>query len=53
MRDAFASFARTGDPGWAPYGEERLTKTFGDDGAVVPDPLREARERCAPVLETT
>src|SRR5207342_2577779 len=37
LRDAWAAFARTGDPGWAPV---PATMRFDQEPAVVDDPLR-------------
>jgi para-nitrobenzyl esterase len=50
IRDAWASFARTGDPGWPAYDQRRLTMQLGHIVEVVADPLAEARRRCAPLL---
>ncbi|MDQ2757571.1 MAG: carboxylesterase family protein [Actinomycetota bacterium] len=45
MHGAWVSFVRDGDPGWAPYGQERHTRRFGghDDGEVVLDPEPQRR----------
>ena len=56
IRDAWAAFARTGAPvaeglpDWPVFDEARLTMVLGETVEVVEDPLRSARERCAPVL---
>jgi para-nitrobenzyl esterase len=56
MREAWAAFARTGVPSakdlpaWPRYDDARLTMALGETVEVVADPLRSARERCAPVL---
>ena len=56
IRDAWASFARTGTPAaeglpeWPLYGEDRLTMDLGLSPHVVADPLATARTRCAPLL---
>ena len=52
IRDAWASFARTGVPrfDWPVYDEQRMTMELGTEVKVVADPLAEARARCAPVL---
>lgn len=40
MMDAWAAFARTGDPGWPAYDtDRRLTQRFGPDCRVEADPL--------------
>jgi para-nitrobenzyl esterase len=40
MMDAWAAFARTGDPGWPAYDAgQRLTRRFRPGGAVEADPL--------------
>jgi carboxylesterase type B/ribulose-5-phosphate 4-epimerase/fuculose-1-phosphate aldolase len=56
MRAAWASFARTGIPevtgpvSWPRYTPaERQTLVLGRNIDVVPDPLADARRRCAPV----
>lgn len=45
MHAAWVAFVRDGDPGWAPYGEERLTRRFGGvgDRQVLTDPEPERR----------
>ena len=55
VRDAWASFARTGVPAakglpdWPPYDGQRLTMVLGRTVEVVADPLAHARTRCAPL----
>lgn len=50
MMDTLIRFARTGDPGWAPYTlPERATMIFDTDSRVVNDPRREERELFAKV----
>jgi para-nitrobenzyl esterase len=45
MIDALLRFARTGDPGWAPYTlPQRATMIFDDQSAVENDPRRAERE---------
>ena len=46
MHGAWVRFVRDGDPGWAAYGEQRLTRRFGghDDGTVLADPEAARRE---------
>jgi para-nitrobenzyl esterase len=40
MMDAWAAFARTGDPGWPCYEpSQRLTRRFRPGGDVEADPL--------------
>ena len=44
MSDAWIRFARTGDPGWAPYRpDSRATMVFDVESRVVNDPNREER----------
>lgn len=45
MHGAWVRFVTDGDPGWAAYGPERLTRRFGghDDGRVLADPEPERR----------
>jgi para-nitrobenzyl esterase len=53
VREAWAAFARTGTPAakslpsWPPYDANRLTMVLGRTVEVVPDPLADARRRCA------
>jgi len=50
MMDALLRFARTGDPGWAPYAlPERATMIFDTHSRVVNDPRRAERELFAKV----
>jgi para-nitrobenzyl esterase len=50
MMDAFLRFARTGDPGWAPYTlAERATMIFDNASRVENDPRRAERELFAKV----
>jgi para-nitrobenzyl esterase len=55
MREAWATFARTGTPAakglpsWPRYDENRLTMVLGRTIEVAADPLAEARRRCAPL----
>jgi para-nitrobenzyl esterase len=54
MRAAWAAFARDGapGPGWPRYEvPERPTMTFGRTTGVFPDPLADARRRCAPITK--
>lgn len=45
MHAAWVAFVTTGDPGWAPYGAERLGIAFDDpESAVVVDPFQLPRE---------
>lgn len=45
MMDAFLAFARTGDPGWAPYRlPERTTRIFDTAPRIENDPRRWERE---------
>ncbi|MGD9965165.1 MAG: carboxylesterase/lipase family protein [Hyphomonadaceae bacterium] len=45
MMDAFLRFARTGDPGWAPYRlPQRATMIFDNSSRVEEDPRRAERE---------
>jgi para-nitrobenzyl esterase len=56
MREAWASFARTGSPAakglpsWPAYDGARLTMGLGRTVEVLQDPLADARLRCAPLL---
>ncbi|MCT9088257.1 carboxylesterase family protein [Streptomyces sp. ASQP_92] len=44
MHSAWVAFAKTGDPGWAPYDREtRATQVFDDVCGVEPDPRAEER----------
>ncbi|HUC37519.1 MAG TPA: carboxylesterase/lipase family protein [Acidimicrobiales bacterium] len=44
MMDAWLSFAKTGDPGWAPYdAERRSTMVFGPSSALQDAPMDEER----------
>ena len=44
MSGAWTRFARTGNPGWAPYTpSDRTTMVFNTDSKAVSDPLREER----------
>jgi para-nitrobenzyl esterase len=44
MMDAWAAFARTGDPGWQPFDPDtRATMLFGRECGVAKDPAREER----------
>jgi para-nitrobenzyl esterase len=43
MREAWTSFATDGDPGWPAYGDERLTRVFDTEPAVVPYPEEASR----------
>jgi para-nitrobenzyl esterase len=46
MHKAWVDFARTGDPGWPPYGPgDRTTMIFGEESALANDP--HSRERRA------
>ncbi|MFE6733387.1 carboxylesterase/lipase family protein [Microbacterium sp. NPDC057650] len=36
MHEAWAAFIRDGDPGWAAYGSERLTRLFDAESRTVP-----------------
>jgi len=53
MREAWATFARTGTPAakglptWPAYDPSRLTMVLGRTVEVTKDPLAEARRRCA------
>lgn len=50
MMDAFLRFARTGDPGWAPYTlSERATMIFDNASRAENDPRRAERELFARV----
>ena len=50
MMDTFVRFARTGDPGWAPYAlPERSTMIFDNSSRVENDPRRAERELFAKV----
>lgn len=50
MMDALVRFARTGDPGWAPYSlPERTTMIFDNASRVENDPRRGERELFAKV----
>jgi para-nitrobenzyl esterase len=50
MMDALLRFARTGDPGWAPYAlPERATMIFDNASRVENDPRRAERELFAKV----
>ena len=50
MMDTFIRFARTGDPGWAPYTlPERATMIFDNTSRVENDPRRAERELFAKV----
>jgi para-nitrobenzyl esterase len=50
MMDMLMRFARTGDPGWAPYTlPARTTMIFDQTSQVVSDPRREERELFAKV----
>ncbi len=45
MMDAWTAFARTGDPGWAPYDPgKRITMGFGAECRLVNDPEPGARQ---------
>ncbi|MCO1654143.1 carboxylesterase/lipase family protein [Pseudonocardia humida] len=45
MHDAFAAFAKNGDPGWAPYGPtDRTTMVFDTVSTVQNDPAAMARK---------
>jgi para-nitrobenzyl esterase len=43
MREAWTSFATDGDPGWPEYDDERLTRVFDTEPAVVPYPEEASR----------
>ena len=46
MMDAWVAFAKTGDPGWAPYdAASRATMIFGDGGPHVVNAPAEARRK--------
>ena len=48
--DAFVTFARTGNPGWAPYDMTmRKTMIFDEDSRVEHDPRKWERELFATV----
>jgi para-nitrobenzyl esterase len=55
MREAWASFARTGRPSakglpdWPDYDESRATMLLGRTVELATDPLADARARCAPL----
>jgi len=50
LMDAFLRFARTGDPGWAPYTlPQRATMIFDTASRVEHDPRRAEREFFAKV----
>jgi para-nitrobenzyl esterase len=50
MMDAFVRFARTGNPGWAPYDlARRETMVFDVQSRALPDPRRWERELFARV----
>lgn len=50
MMEMLLRFARTGDPGWAPYtSPDRTTMIFNNASRVVNDPRREERELFAKV----
>ncbi len=55
VRDCWGSFARTGVPSsprltaWPEYGESRRVMELGRRTGVLSDPLRDARDRCAPL----
>lgn len=50
MMDTFIRFARTGDPGWAPYTlPQRATMIFDTASRVENDPRRAERELFAKV----
>lgn len=36
MRDAWIAFIKTGDPGWAPYGKNRMTRIFDAESSTEP-----------------
>jgi para-nitrobenzyl esterase len=36
MHAAWIAFAKTGDPGWAPFGATRTTRVFDTPSATVP-----------------
>jgi para-nitrobenzyl esterase len=38
MHSAWVAFAKTGSPGWAPYGSARTTHRFNEVSATVDDP---------------
>ena len=38
MHGAWVAFAKTGAPGWAPYGSGRTTRRFNETSATVDDP---------------
>lgn len=45
MHRAWAAFATTGDPGWAPYDRDsRTTMVFDEESATVDDPRPQERE---------
>ncbi len=44
MHGAWVSFARTGDPGWAPYGDKRTVMRFAETSEVVTDPRAAQRQ---------
>ncbi|WP_300013512.1 carboxylesterase/lipase family protein [Pseudonocardia sp.] len=44
MHAAWVGFARTGDPGWEPYGEARRVRRFGDVIETQTDPRGAIRE---------
>ena len=44
MMDAWLAFAKTGDPGWAPYtAVDRTTAIFGERSAIARGPYEEER----------
>ena len=43
MHAAWIAFARTGDPGWPAYGEDRQTMVFKPGGGLVADPRGDER----------
>ncbi|MEV0716507.1 carboxylesterase family protein [Asanoa sp. NPDC050611] len=43
MRTAWTTFATTGDPGWPPYDNRRLTQVFDTSPAVTPYPEERSR----------
>ena len=59
IREAWAAFARTGVPSakalpqWPTYDQNRLTMALGRTVEISPDPLADARTRCAPLRRSS
>ncbi|WP_338180311.1 carboxylesterase family protein [Jatrophihabitans sp.] len=50
VHTAWASFVRSGDPGWPPYGSQRILRRFDLQSATITDPDVTRREAWAGIL---